>query len=87
MDNNSGAHMGGGRTGVRPFAHPVKFMTAHKLRYLDSDFRLIISVYSDFSSDVLKEYVKKKPIALEFNIEGRILNLCAFSYLCKHRYF
>ena len=82
---NSGAHMGGGRTDVRspvanfrPFAPPpVKFMTAHKLRYSDSDFRLIISDYSDFSSDILKEYVKKKPRVLEFNIEGRILNCCA----------
>ena len=69
---------------IRP--PPVKFMTAHKLRYSDSDFRLIISD-SDFSSDILKEYVKKKPRVLEFNIEDRILNLCELSYLFKHRYF
>ena len=66
----SGAHVGGrgahggGQTGVRLFspiliAPPptsVMFMTA----YPDSDFRLIILDYSDFSSDILKEYVKKK---------------------------
>ena len=62
-------------------------MAAHKFRYSDSGFRLIISVYSDFSSDILKEYLKKKPRALEFSIEGRILNLCKLSYLFKHRYF
>ena len=70
-----------------PIRPPVKVMTAHKLRYSDPDFRLIISVYSDFSSDILKEYVQKKPRALEFSIEGRILNLCALCYLFKHKYF
>ena len=87
----SGAHMGGGGANrrtptsrgkflpIRP--PPVKFMTAHKLRYSDPDFRLIISVYSDFSSDILKEYVKKKPRTLEFNNEGRIINLCAQVFL------
>ena len=38
---------------------PFKFMTEHKLIYSDSDFRLIISDYSDFSSNILKEYMKK----------------------------
>ena len=65
----------------------VKFMTAHKLRYLYSDFTLIISDYSDFSSDIRKKCVKKKTRVLEFNIEGRILNLLALCYLFKHRYF
>ena len=77
----TGAHMWGKanrRTPPPPwqiFAHSpplVKFMTAYKLRYSDLDFRLIISDYSDFRSDILKEYLKKKPIALEVNIEGRI---------------
>ena len=56
----------------------VKFMTTH-----NSDIQIQISDYSD----ILKEYVNKKPRALEFIIEGRILNLCAFCYLFKHRYF
>ena len=39
----------------------------------------LLSVYSDFSSDILKEYAKKKARTLEFNIEGRILNFCALT--------
>ena len=31
--------------------------------------------------------MKKNTRAIEFNPEGRILNLCALCYLFKHRYF
>ena len=62
------AHMGGEPAYAPPplTNFTVKFMTAQKIRYSDSDFRLIISDYSDFNSDILKEYVKKKNIDLKY---------------------
>ena len=57
---------------IRP--PPVKFMTAHKLKYSDSDFRLIMSVYSDFSSDILKKYVKRNQMPLNLKFVASMTN-------------
>ena len=75
--------VGGKFSPIRP---PPPRQVYDKLRYSVqiNYFRLSDS---DFSSDILKEYMKKKPRAIEFNIVGRILNLYAPSYLFKHRYF
>ena len=76
MEVRTGAHMGGGRTGVRPprGKFSPKFMTAHKLKYSDSDFRLIMSVYSDFSSDILKKYVKRNQMPLNLKFVASMTN-------------
>ena len=49
------------------FAHspPVKYMRAHKLRYSDSD-------YSGFSSDILKENVKRNQEPLNLILKAEL---------------